>query len=204
MNHHIKNKISCVALAVGMGLLTGCAALSTDGTRVSKATAQGPAAPQPSPVFRAQNHYQWVKRLKIAKPVESLEGRMPTPATSTMLPIPLPPTALQQYGLVIDQHQQLAWLKGPESYGPFPLSNPDVTHLVKSIQESWQEQAAWQAMAAQQASLMAPPQGASPMTQQQGQQPFGESSASASVDFESSPNSESEYHSEFGSPSASE
>lgn len=133
-------------------MLPGCAALSTDGTQVSKRAAEHSGQPQASPVFRAQNHYEWVKRLKIAKSVDSLAGRTPS-AASTMMPISLPPTALEQYALVVDQQQQLAWLQGSENYGPFPLTNPDVAHLMNSIAAAWHEQAAWEASLQQQQTM---------------------------------------------------
>lgn len=138
-------------------LLPGCAALSSDGTQVSKRAAEQSGQPQASPVFRAQNHYEWVKRLKIAKSVEAVQGRSANPRTSTMMPIPLPPTSLEQYALVVDQLQQLAWLQGSESYGPFPLTNPDVAHLMNSVATAWQEQAAWESTMQQQQAMQNSP-----------------------------------------------
>lgn len=133
-------------------LLSGCAALSSDGTTLSKAATRHSGQPETSPIFRAQNHRQWVMRLKIAKPIEGLDGRAATQGATTSLPIPLPPTSLEQYALVVDQHQQIAWLQGSQNYGPFPLTNPDVTHLMNSVAAAYQEQAAWQA-SMQQASV---------------------------------------------------
>lgn len=138
-------------------VLSGCAALSSDGTTLSKAATERSGQPESSPAFRAQNHRQWIMRLKIAKPIEELAGRTPTQGASNSLPIPLPATSAEQYALVVDQSQQLAWLQGSNSYGPFPVSNPDVTHLMNSVAAAYHEQMAWQASmqqtAVQQASI---------------------------------------------------
>lgn len=136
---------SAMFLLTACCLLSGCAALSSDGTTLSKAATERSGQPETSPVFRAQNHRQWIMRLKIAKPIESLAGRMPNQGASNSLPIPLPATSQEQYALIVDQHQQLAWLQGSNNYGPFPISNPDVTHLMNSVAAAFHEQIAWQA-----------------------------------------------------------
>ncbi|MEP3479342.1 MAG: hypothetical protein ABJZ55_08850 [Fuerstiella sp.] len=143
----MKNERINLAMIViaGCSIVSGCTALSSDGTTLSKAATEASGAPQVSPAFRAQNHRQWVMRLTIAKPIEGLEGRAAVQAATTSLPIPLPPSSIDQYALVVDQQQQLAWLKGSNQYGPFPLANPDVTHLMNSVAAAYHEQAAWQA-----------------------------------------------------------
>lgn len=142
-------KIKRINLAMiviaGCGLVSGCAALSSDGTSLSKAATQASGPAQVSPAYRAQNHRQWVMRLTIAKPIEGLEGRAAIQGATRSLPIPLPPSSIDQYALVVDQQQQLAWLQGSNQYGPFPLANPDVTHLMNSVAAAYHEQAAWQA-----------------------------------------------------------
>lgn len=156
-------------------LLSGCAALSSDGTTLSKTATKRAGQPESSPAFRAQNNRQWVMRLKIAKPIEALAGRTPTQGASNSLPIPLPATSLEQYALVVDQSQQLAWLQGSNSYGPFPVSNPDVIHLMNSVAAAYHEQLAWQASmqqaTAQQASVQQAAYQQSAIQQPAAQQP---------------------------------
>ena len=140
-------RIWASVLLIACGLFSGCSVLSSDGSRAStsKVAAERPEQALVSPAFRAENHHQWVKRLKFASPAESLEGRVPSASTAVSLPIPLPQTSLEQYALVVDESQQLAWLQGSDHYGPFALSNPDVAHLMNSVAAGFQEQVAWQA-----------------------------------------------------------
>lgn len=107
--------------------------MSAAGCMQSQLNSSAISEPVPMPVNRPADNYEWVKRLKISDPIEGLP-QMARGGAQVAYPIPVPITAGSRYALVVDQQMRLAWLQGSDgTLGPWPLDQPDVAHLLKSV-----------------------------------------------------------------------
>lgn len=115
---------SLAALLLSTAVFTGCAQPA-----VNTAAAMAPA----EPIDRSADHYEWIKRLQTTRPVENVPN-VATPGSQVSYPISVPMTAGAQYALVVNQSLRMAWLHSSNgTTGPWPLDQPDVTHLLKSV-----------------------------------------------------------------------
>lgn len=106
-------------------LVTGCMQSQINSAAISE--------PVPMPVNRPADNFEWVKRLKISDPIEGVP-QMARSGAQVAYQIPVPITAGSRYALIVDQQMRLAWLQSSEGkLGPWPLDQPDVTHLLNSV-----------------------------------------------------------------------
>lgn len=112
------------ALILSTAAVTGCAQPAVN-TAAAMASAR--------PIDRSADHYEWIKRLQATPPAENVPN-MATPGSQVSYPISVPMAAGAQYALVINQSLRMAWLHSSNgTTGPWPLDQPDVTHLLKSV-----------------------------------------------------------------------
>lgn len=105
---------------------------------VKKSATAGPAAA--TPAMRMSDHQAWITRL-IATPAFDAGIQQVSATEGQMFSIPVPPLFAAQgnaYYLKINQQLQLAWLvnraAGGQIHGPWKLENPDVVHILNSLQ----------------------------------------------------------------------
>lgn len=114
--------MSALMLAI---VTSGCTQTQLNSTAVTQ--------PPPMPLNQPADNYEWVKRLKISDPIEGIP-QMARGAAQVAYRIPVPITAGSRYALIVDQQMRLAWLQGSDGkLGPWPLDQPDVTHLLNSV-----------------------------------------------------------------------
>ena len=125
--------IPAIAAACGL-LFTGCAQTRTTAATTPEAQQQTTFQQAP-PELRLADHKAWINRLMATPPQD--QGIQQVAAVAggmTTLPVPTP-ASFNACALQIDQQHQLAWLLcNGEQHGPWKLDNPDVVHLLKSVQ----------------------------------------------------------------------
>ena len=132
MTHNISSLLSVL---LASAVVLGCSGPET----IKHASMQQTAAP----LSPAADNSEWVKRLLVTPPDESVTQVAASSTPPVILPIPTEQgisVSGIRYSLVVDQTSQLAWLQQHSGFGnqvmerkgPWKLTQPDVAKLLQT------------------------------------------------------------------------
>ena len=98
------------------------------------------AASLATPAMRMSDHQAWITRLLATPALDiGVQQASATEGQMILIPVPGPYAAMgNAFYLKVNQQMQLAWLvnraAGGETHGPWKLDNPDIVHILSSLQ----------------------------------------------------------------------